>query len=254
MTDIFSSTDAWIPSLVLAAAMLAAWRAGVARGRWLRRQDAEVSGDEFEGASMALLGLLLAFTFSLALAKYDHRREALVTDANAIGDFYTCATLLPDPARAALQDLLRTYVERRLEIARRPPEALTPEILKSFTDMHGRMTELVAGALRDGTPIAVPLTNTLNGLTSSHASRLAAVRDRLPWVVVLLLLFAATVTTGLIGERQGAKGRKEVVGTLCFILLVALVVYVTLDLNQPSRGLIRVSQEPLEQLLATMTH
>jgi hypothetical protein len=118
--------------------------------------------------------------------------------------------------------------------------------------MQGRMTELVGHALNDGTPIAVSLTNALNGVTSNHAARLAAVRDRLPGSIAALLFVSSIVTTMLIGREQGYSAASEFVGTLCFILLVSMAVYVTLDLNHPDRGYIRVSQEPFERLLSSM--
>jgi hypothetical protein len=104
-----------------------------------------------------------------------------------------------------------------------------------------------------GTPIAVSLTNTLNGVTSSDASWLAALRDRLPWSIVLLLFVASTVPAFLMGQQQGVSQRPHLSGTLSFILLVTLVTYVTLDLNQPGKGFIRVSQESLERLLDSMS-
>jgi len=92
-----------------------------------------------------------------------------------------------------------------------------------------------------------------DGFEAMDAARLAAVRDRLPGSIVLLLLVSSIVTSLLIGREQGLSDGHEIVGTLCFILLVSLAVYVTLDLNQPNRGLIVVSQEPLERLVSSMT-
>ncbi|HEV2172010.1 MAG TPA: hypothetical protein VGR71_00505, partial [Nitrospira sp.] len=77
--------------------------------------------------------------------------------------------------------------------------------------------------------------------------------DRLPPSIVLLLFAAAIVATMLVGREQGASGKVDVLGTLCFILLVTIAVYVTLDLNQPERGLITISQEPIERLLSSMS-
>ena len=114
------------------------------------------------------------------------------------------------------------------------------------------MTDFVGQALNDGTPIAVSLTNALNEVTSNHAARLAAIRDRLPTSIIVLLLVASIVTTLLIGREQGFLPSIEVTGTLCFILLVCLAIYVTLDLNQPERGVVVVSQEPLEKVLSSM--
>lgn len=250
MDNVFVRIDAWITALAFAAAMVVAWRVGLWRGRRLLARDGDTPPSKFEDAGLALLGLLLAFTFSMALGKNERRRDMLVADSNAIGDFYTSATMLQEPARTKLQDLIREYAVLRLAVARNPQDL--DERLPRFTEMQNRMTALAADAIHEGTPVAVPLVNTLNEVTSSQASRLAAVRDRLPWPVILLLLLAATVSTSLIGSRQAASKTSGLTDGLSFVLLVTLVVYLTLDLNQPRRGLIKVSDEPLERLLVSI--
>jgi hypothetical protein len=193
------------------------------------------------------------FTFSMAIVKHDQRRLMVVADSNAIGDFYTCASLLKEPVRAKLQSLIHDYVRLRLELSgRRVDEAELEDALGRMQQMQDQMTALVDQALVAGTPIAVPLTNTLNGVTSNHAARLAAIRDRLPVSVVLLLLISAVASSMLVGRQQGASDRADLAGTICFIVLASFVVYVILDLNQPERGLIAVNQEPIQRLLSSM--
>jgi hypothetical protein len=254
MNSIFSSYDAWLVAMALAALMLAAWRVGWRIGRRERQGGAGRTASKFDDASVALLGLLLAFTFSTSITKHDQRRLMVVADSNSIGDFYTCASMLKEPVRTQLQGVIRDYAELRLKLARQPFNRSTFEAaLQQSSIMHDQMSNLVAQALSDGTPIAVSLTNTLNEVTSSNASRLDAFRDRLPSVIALLLFAAAIISTLLIGREQGAAGEADVIGTACFITLVALAVFVTWDLNQPSRGLILTSQEPFERLLSSMT-
>jgi hypothetical protein len=253
MDLIVAQMNAWNVSLALALGMLAAWKVGIRMGDRLRRKGGGKEPSKFDDASMALLGLLLAFTFGISITKHDQRRLAVVADSNAIGDFYTCATLLKDPVRTKLQAVIREYIELRLRLARKTiDDSELESALLRFQQMHSQMTELVAQALSDGTPIAVSLTNTLNEVTSNHAARLAAIRDRLPASIVVLLLVSSIVTTILISREQGFSASIEIAGTLCFILLVCLAIYVTLDLNQPERGIIVVSQEPLEKLLSSM--
>jgi hypothetical protein len=240
-------------SLALALGMLSAWRVGIWMGNRLRRLGGARKPSKFDDASIALLGLLLAFTFGISISKHDQRRLAVVADSNAIGDFYTCATFLKEPTRTRLQGVIRDYAELRLRLAIRPIDSSELEsALIQFQNMQGRMTELVGQALTDGTPIAVSLTNTLNEVTSNNTARLAAIRDRLPAIVVVLLFVSSIITTMLIGREQGYSAASEVAGTLCFILLISFAIYVTLDLNQPDRGLIVVSQEPFERLLSSM--
>jgi hypothetical protein len=98
----------------------------------------------------------------------------------------------------------------------------------------------------------VPLTNTLNNLPSSGALTVAAYRERLPWSIVILLLLSSTVPSFLIGEKQGASQTMHLAGTFSFIVLVTLVIFVTLDLNQPRTGLIKVGQDSLETVIQSM--
>jgi hypothetical protein len=153
---------------------------------------------------IALLGLLVAFSFGTSIGKHDQRRVAVIGDSNAIGSFYTSASLLKEPSRSNLLAVIRQYAQLRLDLARgqlgpRDPE----EALAKSERMQDQMTTFVDEALRDGTPIAVTLVNTLNSVTSSQALRLAAYRDRLPASIVFLLYTRAIVTALLVGREQG---------------------------------------------------
>jgi hypothetical protein len=190
----------------------------------------------------------------MAIVKHDQRRLMVVTDANAIGDFYNCASLLKEPTRTKLRSAIRDYTRLRVDLAKRNYDRERFEkTLDQFKQMHDQMVVLVSQALADGTPIAVSLSNTLNAMTSSHAARLAAVRDRLPITIVLLLFLSAVVSAVLVGREQGIYDQTDTAGTICFILLVSFAIFVTLDLNQPDGGMITVSQEPMKLLLFTMS-
>jgi hypothetical protein len=158
---------------------------------------------------------------------------------------------LKEPVRGKLQALVRQYVEHRLSVAHfsiTDEAALQGKLDKSH-EMHGQMQSLVGEAVDGGTPMVVPLVNTLNALTSSHAARLAAARDRLPVSIVLLLFLAAVLSMEVVGRQQGAAQAWRPGSSIGFAVLVCMVVWVTLDLNQPQRGWIAVSQEPLQRLL-----
>lgn len=253
MSTFLSNVDAGFTATLLAAAMFVAWMTAWSMGRRLKPEPCEsTSSNKASDATLALLGLLLAFTFSMSLGKHDQRRQMLVADSNAIGDFYTCASLVKEPVRGKLQAVVRQYTEHRLALPTTPDEATLERKLAEIQDLQSRMQTLVSAAVEEGTPLAVPLVNTLNALTSSHAARLAAVRDRLPGTIVGLLMFAAVVAAAVVGRQQGTLGERRHGAMLGFIALVSLVVWVTLDLNQPNRGFITVSQEPLQRLLAGM--
>jgi hypothetical protein len=244
-----NDVDSWVIATGLAVALLGCWGGGWWIGRREKREEPSAPGIKFSDASIALLGLLLGFTFSMSLARHEQRRLMVVTDSNAIGDFYTCASLQKEPVRGQLQAVLRQYVDHRLAQRHvRVDEAALQEV----QEMHNRMQSLVKTAVDAGTPSTVPLVNTLNEVTSSHASWLAAYRDRLQGSIVALLFVTAGLSMVLMGRHQGSSGDLHLAGTIGFIVLVCMTVWVILDLNQPYRGAIIVSQEPLERLLSSM--
>lgn len=249
MTALLTELDSWIVAVVLAAVMLAAWAAAVWRGRSRSPEKSEEPANKFNDAILALLGLLLAFTFSMSLARHEQRRQMVVTDSNSIGDFSTCVNMLDEPVRGKLHGLVRRYIEHRLLLIRTTnDEAAMQQRLAEVREMHREMEALVKEAVDGGTRVVVPLVNTLNELTSAHAARLAAGRDRLPPSIILLLVLAAVVTMLMMGRQQGLAHEWHPHAALGFTVLVCMVLWVTLDLNQPQQGLITVSQEPLEQL------
>jgi hypothetical protein len=253
MDSIIQHIDPWLIALGFAVALFAGWAIGWLRGRRMPPESGEDPGTKFTDASVALLGLLLAFTFSMALGRYEQRRLAVVAESNAISDFYTCASLLKEPHRSRLQDLIRDYAKSQLNT---PQETLVGTEEKQATqnclETYARMTDVVDKAIAEGTPIAIALTNTLNNVTSNRVSRLVAYQERLPWSIMGLLLLGSVVPSFLIGEKQGAAKKVHLAGTISFIILVTLVIYVTLDLNQPRRGLITVSQDSLEKAIQSM--
>ncbi len=255
MGHIFDDIHAWTIASTVAVAMVVGWLVGRWIGRRLRvKSDGKAAVSKFLDASLAVLGLLLAFTFSTSLVKHDQRRLMVVADSNAIGDFYTCASLLKEPMRSRLRQVIHNYAALRVDLSKRAyDEHAFENALGQFQQMYKQMVGLVSEALADGTPIAVPLTNALNAVTSSHAERLAAIRDRLPAIIVVLLMLSAVVSAMLVGREQGVVDERDLAGTISFIVLVSCIIFVTLDLNQPDRGFLSVDQEPMHRLLSTMS-
>src|SRR5579883_3490794 len=118
MSSFLERADSSALALALLAAMLGCWAAGWWTGRKTAPEKSDDPDVRFTDASLALLGLLLAFTISLSLGRHDQRRAMVVAESNAVGDFYTCATLLKEPHRSRLQAVIRDYAERKLEAAR----------------------------------------------------------------------------------------------------------------------------------------
>ncbi len=248
MDYLISQTNPGTVTVCLGAALVVAWIAGAWLARFDRRTH-EAPHSKFGDAAMALLALLLAFTFGTSIAKNDQRRLLVVQDANAISGFYTCASFLNDPLKDKLHELIRKYTQLWIGAG---ATADLANVIAELDRLQQEMTDLVGQAIHNGTPVAVPLINGLNRLVGSDRSQLAAVQDRLPITVVLLLFFTAFVATLLVGREHHRGASRDLVGTAFFIAMLCLVVYVSADLNRPMTGLSRVSQAPMEHLLATM--
>ena len=249
MTAWFFQVDAWITGIVFAAVLLVVWAtSGHKRTPADERRPWTMKGEE---ALLALLGLLLAFSFGMSVDKHDRRRALAVADANAIGDFYTTTRLVAEPVRTELHAAVRDYVGLRLAAAGHgAPFEIEESMLRQSAALHATMSGLVGQAVQDQSraPVAVVLVQTLNGLTSSHASWLMASRDHLPGSIVILLLAASVLGIAILARNDAPHSPS----VLAFVALVSFLVYVILDLNQPLRGLITVSREPMERLSAAI--
>jgi hypothetical protein len=233
--------------------MVVCWCAGRWGSAHLSLDGEQKDPSRFYEASVTIIGLLLAFSFSMAAAKYDNRRAMVIQDSNGIGDFYTVVSLLQDPVKSELQKLLRTYTEHRLSIVKqRHSGAEFEKALDEIPPMFAEMQRLIGVAIEAPTPVAFPLVNTFNAVTSNHAARLAAARDRLPDSIKFLLILSLCIGMFLAGLQQGTFSVYQLITMLGFVLLTSLVIWVILDLNEPVNGVITVSQEPLERLLAGM--
>lgn len=249
MTAWFFRVDAWIVGLVFAAVLTLVWAiVGRKRASVGERQPGTMKGEE---ALLALLGLLLAFSFGMSLDRHDRRRGLAVADANAIGDFYTTTRLVGEPARTELHGAVKDYVVLRLAAAEPgAPMEIDETMLRRSAALHATMLGLVGKAVQDESraPVAVVLVQTLNGLTSSHAAWLMASREHLPGSIVILLLTASMLGVVILARNDAPRS----LAVLAFIALVSFLVFVILDLNQPRRGLITVSREPMQRLDAAI--
>jgi len=249
MNETIQLIDAWKIALFFAFAMLASWQIGVWLGAKAKKPPQDIEG-KFIDVSLAILGLLLAFTFSMAQVKHDQRRQSVLDQSTAIGDFYTCATLLKPPFRSEIQKAIREYSQLRLDFQRGKFAKGDEELyVKRSQELGDRMTSLVGEAISAGTPIAVPLTNAFNEVVTKDACMLDSYHSRLPWSIVALLFVSSVLPFFLMGEKQRDGGAKLFPGMLCLVAVVSMVVYVTLDLNQPRRGLLKVHIESMELLV-----
>lgn len=240
------------PVMFFVAIVLLLW-AGTLVGAALRKYrertlDQESSSFKtLEGAVLALLGLLLGFTFSMGVSRYDQRKNLEIAEANDITTEWLRAEALPGPQRNALEDLLRQYLPVRLQfVTAGTDKGRIEQSLERSAVMQQRMAELVTGYAQGHADAATAqlLTSTAE-LSSIAESRTAAFENRIPilaWAMLLFIGFMASILVGV-----GMSSRAPVI-RLILPIVVASALSLTLDLDSPRSGLIRVHQRSLERV------
>jgi hypothetical protein len=200
---------------------------------------------------LGLLALLLAFTFSAALQRYDDRSKAVVAEANAIGTTYLRAQLLPRGMHDEVQVLLRRYLEIRIEEGRVDfADAEERELLYQAKRVEAQLwSQALRAAEQDGRPVPSGLfIQSLNELIDASGTRKAANDRHVPEVVIFLMFATVLITTATLGFASGIAGHRVTLAAFVLVVLITLVVYLIIDLDRPRRGSIQVSQESMLSL------
>lgn len=208
-----------------------------------------------EAAVLGLLALLIGFTFAMALSRFDARRDAVLIEANAIGTTALRARMLPAPHNTAVLDLLRDYVQVRLDITQR---SLRGSELQNAIGRSNQIqeriwleAELAAAKNKEMVPTGLFIV-TLNEMIDAQGKRLAALQNRVPDVVVFALLVVAAIAVGFSGYASGLEARPSRTPVYVMGLLLSVVIVLILDLDRPGSGFIRVSQAPMLDLAESL--
>jgi len=238
----------------LFALMLLAMEVGFRSGRHKKASVAETitQASAVLASMLGLLALLLAFTFSAALQRYEDRSETVVAEANAIGTAYLRAGLLPSDMRGEVQALLRRYLDVRIAEGRADAterEASAP-LLQEAKRMEAQLWSQALRAVEaDDRPVTSGLfIQSLNELIDTSGTRQAALDRHVPEVVLLLMFATIVMTTGTLGYASGIAGHRVTFAAFGLVLLIALIVFLIVDLDRPRRGIIQVSHESLLSL------
>lgn len=207
-----------------------------------------------QGAVLGLLGLLLGFTFAMAVSHYDGRRGLVLKEANAIGTTWLRASLLPEAHVAPVKDLLRRYTEARLNYQRLADDpAKLAEGLRVCAEIQAELWAHATAAAKEApNDITATFIVALNETIDVDAERLAAGRASIPagvWVLVVTVAACGCFTTSY---GAGAEGERSKLGGVFLPLLFTVVIVLVFDLSHSRQGVINVSQQPIIDLLQSI--
>jgi hypothetical protein len=217
------------------------------------RDDAGKGVAAVEGAVYGLLGLLIAFTFSGAAARYETRRHLIVEEANAIGTAYLRLDLLSAGARDSLKEKFRRYVDSRLDFYStiQDPEAARQSFDRSV-ELQGMIwSEAVAAGPSAPTQQApMLLLPALNQMIDITTTRAVALQLHPPAIIYWMLGGLALLSSLLAGYSMAQSKTHSWLHMFVYAAILALIYYVILDLEFPRLGLIRI--DAADELLVSV--
>ena len=184
---------------------------------------------------------MIAFTFSGAAARFDNRRQLIVEEANAISTAYLRLDMLPEKDQPSLRDKFRQYVDARLLAYKKLPDikAARAELAVS-TKLQGDIWRDAVAACRAFPPATMLLLPALNAVFDIATTRTMAAQMHPPKVVFGMLAGLALASSLLAGYGMAGSRTRSWIHMVAFTAMMALAVYVILDMEFPRFGLIRV--------------
>ena len=231
----------------------------LALGRWIGRLVIRRGGGShaasvgsLEAAVFGLLGLMIAFTFSGALNRFDNRRMQAVDEANAIGTAWYRIDLLPGSVQPGMRELLRSYVDSRIATYHKLPDvaAAQQEVVRTQKLQNKIWADAVAATrMADARPgadfLLVPALNQMFDLASA---RIAATQIHPPSIIYAMLIGLAFASALLAGYQ--ACTENDPMHRFGFALIISLTIYVILEIEYPRLGFVRL--DAIDQLLVNV--
>lgn len=222
-----------------------------------------------EAAVFALLGLLIAFTFSGAASRFEARRHLVTEEANAIGTAYLRLDLLPADAQPELRRLFRRYTQVRAStyinqnqaknsrfIAGESQGAVKARLAEAAALQHVIWNRAITALRRPDTPSSatVAVVPALNQMIDITTTRVMATENHPPLIIFLLLIGFGLIGAVLVGYSTSVNASRDWFHSMVYAAILSLTMYVIVDLEYPSLGLIQVKADQLLlELGKTMT-
>ena len=246
----------WVGGLIFLCVLLGALEVGyrIGLGQRDKWKDAEDGGGNLVLTSiLALLGLILAFTFAAGVSHYNERKLAVISEANALGTAFLRADMVADPGRTELKNALLNYARTR---AVKIGTFFSPEEFRELAEQSSqalaKLWPVVQQILQQETPppLKASLVASVNEVIDYHTIRMAAVFDKLPPIVLVLMVFITSASLAVAGFNSGISGRMSRWRMTTLALVLAGVATVIQDFDRPLAGFIHVSHESIFSTIA----
>ena len=196
-----------------------------------------------EGSMLGVMALLLGFTFSIAISKFESRRQVTVEEANEIGTAILRSDMYPDSVRNPLRADFKEYIETRIAYydVGSDEEKIKQELEKA-AGISGRIWKRVALQAQNPSNVAIttqmiPAVNDMIDIvTTRDASRISRVPRLVLWVLLGLVLISAFV----LGSDYNGKKRNRIL-IVSYALAMTITLNLIAELDRPREGLINLN-------------
>lgn len=212
-------------------------------------------GDDFGvilGATLTILGLLIGFSFSMAVSRYDQRKNYEEQEANAIGTEYVRVDFLPEAPAAKARDLLKQYTTERVAFYRETNRGNLPAINARTQNLQDELWATVAEPVKSApSPVVALAASGMNDVLNSAGYTQAAWWNRIPRAAWALLGIISMMCCLMIG--YGGRSRDSKLGYMSVLpLIVSIALFLIADIDTPRGGVIRIVPQNLLALEATL--
>jgi len=253
-TGFLYGTNEIVIFVVFFALMLAATEIGFRLGRKSEAKTPEKTKSlvsTVEAAILAVLGLLLGFTMSMAVTRFEARKQLVLDEANAIETSRLRTELLPAPEGTEIASLLREYIDVRVQfgITGNDPARLDSLRIQTVHLQDEFWARAVAYGQKDPNPVkAGLLLQSLNQAIDLESARRMAFQNHVPQSVIYVNGMVGILAAMLVGYTFGLNGRRQIFSMCVLAVAITLVLGLIIDLDRPRSGFIRVSQQPMIDL------
>lgn len=240
--SLISATDTWVISLIIFLMMVGSIYSGRKLAQKLGSQERELSGSGLVSALLGLLAFLLAFTFGMSGNRYDARRQLIIDEANDISTVVLRADLYPQEHREFFRNNLQQYLEARIDYYeyRRNFDKVTESMEKSAS-LSKQIWDRASLLTRDPSlsVASMQMIPALNAMMDVTTSRKYGELAHVPLLIISMLFILCAASAFFIGYCSG-KGKFDWLMSTSFCFLTGFVIYITLDLDRPRRGIIQM--------------
>lgn len=229
-------------------------------GKAAKLQAAQVRA--IMGAALGLAAFMLAFSFSISQSHFEGRVQSMVEEARLARNAFLQSEFLHEPYRGEARQILRQYVQDRIQIvalAREQKAEAIIALVEKSEQMQAKLWRLAVANQLKGletgltTPEREPFMGSVTGLIDIHAARLqAAVMNRISSVIWAALYLTLVMSMLIMGFQAGLTGRRSPVATYTLAVAFSVVMMLITDLDRPLMSLFKVDNQVMVRLLEQM--